>query len=90
MPSVEDLWATRRLDASRIPLSMRNDSALASRWFGPFAKASSVENPMVETAGKRPLAMIDRFGEQCGLQFHFGDVDRQAATSGFFSGELIE
>jgi len=33
MPSVEDLWATRQLDASRIPLSMRNDSALASRWF---------------------------------------------------------
>jgi hypothetical protein len=36
MPSVEDLWATRQLDASRIPLSMRNDSALASRWFWPL------------------------------------------------------
>ena|ERR1700730_6668869 len=39
------------MDASPIPVSMRNDSALASRWFWPFAMASlttPAENPMVK------------------------------------------
>jgi hypothetical protein len=50
MPSVEDLWATRQLDDSRIPLSMRNDSALDSRWFlslGHASPTTPAENPKV-------------------------------------------
>ena len=63
MPSVEDLWATRQLDASRIPLSMRNDSALASRWFWSLCHGKpddSGENPMVKTK-LRGLALLRTF-----------------------------
>jgi hypothetical protein len=56
------------MDASPIPVSMSNDSELASRWFGPFAMASPT-TPAEKSNGENQTARIS-------LTVHFLSPER--------------